>query len=78
MTVLVSCNGQEVIGELPYGADAPAACRQAERERNDGFCVVAWNDGRIVADGDGWHNEEYDDGLEYRLAIDRACGYAND
>lgn len=49
-----SADYNTMIFKANHGSDAPAICRQLELERNDGYSVVASQDGRIIADGSGW------------------------
>jgi hypothetical protein len=52
--LVTSADIHTVVQWLPAGADAPAACQEAERARADGLGVFAICDGRVVADARGW------------------------
>jgi hypothetical protein len=54
MIVLVSCNGYEVIREERSDADLPRLCREEEVRRDDGFAVVAFDGGIVIADAEGY------------------------
>ena len=58
MIHLLTCNGYGTIRTLPYSADAPAECRAEEIRRNDGYNVIAYDGGRLVADAEGWVAED--------------------
>ena len=52
--VLLTCDGYQVIREIPDDANAPAECLAEETRRNDGYAVIASRGGIIVADSEGW------------------------
>lgn len=54
MACLITCRDYSILRVVPAGADLPALCRAAEIEQGDTFVVFASQDGRAVADADGW------------------------
>lgn len=59
MPCLITCRDYSVLRVVPCDADLPALCRAAEIEQADGFAVFARQDGRQVADADGWVEDDY-------------------
>lgn len=59
MVVYLTCDKYQVIATGDYRDDAPARCIELEQARNDGYAVIAMNDGRIIADADGWNLPDY-------------------
>ena len=55
--IYFQCN-ETIIARAPLDVDAPALCVQLEDERNDGWAVCAWRDGKLVANAEGWLEEE--------------------
>lgn len=74
--VLITCNGYKVLREIAFDADAPEECRVEEERRNDGYAVCAWQDGRIVADAEGWAHET-NENAAYEAGYAYACGYVD-
>lgn len=53
-TTYVTCKGNTVIHTEPGFTNVPMTCRRLQRERNDGYAVIAQRGGRTVADAYGW------------------------
>ena len=79
MITLLTCNGYVSIRHIPCDADVPVECQVEELRRMDGYAVVASLDGQIIANAEGYRdNQDTPEERLYRDAIDRVCGYLND
>lgn len=67
MITFSSCQDYKTIATAAHDVDAPKECARLEAERNDGFAVCAWSNGRLVADADGW-TERQDGASPYDAA----------
>lgn len=69
-----TCDGYKLIHTGKLDDDAPKECARLEKERNDNFAVIAIQDGKIVADAEGWHRR-HDDNRVYAAQYAHAAGY---
>jgi hypothetical protein len=55
--VFTTCRNYTTVATATYDVDAPAECARLEEERGDGYAVVAWQNGRLIADAEGWADD---------------------
>lgn len=70
-TVLLRAPDYRMIREVPFDADLPTLCREAEEAANDGYVVVAECNGRLVADAEGYWDRSWDQPDPFDLACER-------